>query len=183
MSSFAGQFIFICWAIFIIVWMVASFRVKRTVEKKAGWWRIQFLLIAAIIFFFLRYHDLILWSYTLVTGMVADIITLVGLIIALWARITLGGNWSTATVLKENHELITNGPYSYVRHPIYSGLLLMVFGTAIFFGHVAVFVAFALSAVAAWFRALEEEKLLTKRFPEAYPKYKQDVKAFIPFVF
>lgn len=183
MSNLTGQFIFLCWAIFIIYWLVASFGAKRTVEKQAGRWRILVLLIAAAIAFFMINHDAILWSYTLTIGIIADIVTLMGLIIILWARTVLGGNWSTSTVLKENHELIQSGPYRYVRHPIYSGLLLMVLGAAIFYGRAIVFVALAISFIASLLRAREEEKLLTRHFPEEYPNYKARVKAFIPFLF
>jgi protein-S-isoprenylcysteine O-methyltransferase Ste14 len=182
MSSLTGQFIFLCWAIFIIYWIVASFGVKRTVEKQAGWWRILILLIAVAIAFFMINNDVILWSYTLTIGIFADIVTLIGLIIILWARTVLGGNWSSSTVLKENHELIQNGPYRYVRHPIYSGLLLMVLGVAIFYGRAIIFVALAISFITSCLRAREEEKLLTRHFPE-YSNYKARVKAFIPFVF
>jgi protein-S-isoprenylcysteine O-methyltransferase Ste14 len=183
MSSLTGQFILLCWAIFIIYWIVSAFGVKRTVEKQAGWWRILILLIAAAIAFFMINHDAILWSYTLTIGIFADIVTFIGLIIILWARTVLGSNWSTAAVLKENHELIQSGPYSYVRHPIYSGLLLMVLGMAIFYGRAIGFVAFAISFIISWLRAREDEKLLTRHFPEEYPNYKARVKAFIPFVF
>ncbi len=183
MTSLTGQVIFLCWAMFIIYWIVASFRVKRTVEKQAGWWRIQILLIASAIAFSLINLGPILWPYALTIGIFADIVTLIGLIIILWARIVLGGNWSTSTVLKENHELIQSGPYRYVRHPIYSGLMILVLGVAIFYGRAIGFVALAISFIAAWLRAREEEKLLTGHFPEEYPNYKARVKAFIPFVF
>jgi protein-S-isoprenylcysteine O-methyltransferase Ste14 len=183
MSNLAGQFILLCWAIFIIYWIVAAFGVKRTVEKQAGWWRIQILLIAVAIAFFMVNHDTILWSYTLTTGIIADIVTLIGLIIILWARIVLGGNWSTTAVLKENQELIQNGPYRYVRHPIYSGLMLMILGMAIYYGRTIGFVVFIISFIASCLRARQEEKLLTRHFPEEYPNYKARVKAFIPFLF
>lgn len=183
MRNLTGQFIILCWVIFIIYWIFASFGVKRTVEKQAGWWRIQILLIAVAIAFFMTKRDAILWSYTLTIGIIADIVTLIGLIIMLWARYVLGGNWSTTAVLKENHELIQSGPYHYVRHPIYSGLMLMVLGVAIFYGHAIGFIALAISFVASWLRARQEEKLLTRHFPEEYLKYKARVKAFIPFVF
>ena len=183
MSNLTGQFINLCWAIFIIYWIVASFRVKRTVEKQAGWWRTLILLIAAAIGFNLIRRGAILWSYTPTIGIIADIVTLIGLIIMLWARTVLGGNWSTAAALKENHELIQSGPYRYVRHPIYSGLLLMVLGVAIYYGRAAGFIAFVIFFIASWLRARQEEKLLTKHFPEEYPSYKARVKAFIPFVF
>ncbi len=183
MINLTGQFIILCWAIFIIYWIIAAFRVKRTVEKRMGWWRILILLILAAYALNPIKQGGILWSYTLTVGIIADIVTLTGLIITLWARTVLGGNWSTDTALKENHELIQSGPYRYVRHPIYSGLLLMVLGVAIFYGRVIGFVAFIIFFITFWLRARQEEKLLTKQFPEAYPNYKARVKAFIPFIY
>ncbi len=103
MTTLTGQFIFLCWAVFIIYWIVASIGVKRTVEKQAGWWRILILLIAAAIAFFMINHDASLWSYTLTIGIIADIVTLIGLIIILWARTVLGGapalSWRRTTSL------------------------------------------------------------------------------------
>ena len=86
-------------------------------------------------------------------------------------------------VLKENHELIERGPYAYVRHPIYSGALLLVLGSAVLFGRLVNFEILGLLLIAFVFKSQQEEALLTKRFPEAYPEYKTRVKAFIPSVF
>ncbi len=89
MSNLTGQFITLCWAIFIIYWIIAAFGVKRTVEKRTGWWRVLILLIALAIVSNLINRGVILWSYTLMVGIIADIVTLIGLIITLWARTVL----------------------------------------------------------------------------------------------
>ncbi|HTO72805.1 MAG TPA: isoprenylcysteine carboxylmethyltransferase family protein, partial [Gemmatimonadales bacterium] len=57
--------------------------------------------------------------------------TAAGLGFAVWARITLGTMWSGRVTLKEDHALIRRGPYALVRHPIYTGLLLALLGTAL----------------------------------------------------
>ena len=190
MNSLTEQFIILCWAIFLIYWIISSFSVKRTVERQGwGWQRV--LILAAVIAAFILFSRgaslsldmaMILWPQTLTVGIVADIITFIGLIIMLWARTALGRNWSANVVFKEKHELIVRGPYRYVRHPIYSGLLLMVLGAAIIQGRVAGFVVFIACFIGFLFKALQEERLLTKHFPEAYPDYKARVKALIPFV-
>jgi len=115
-------------------------------------------------------------------GVVADLIAVAGLIVMLWARKTLGANWSSEVVLKQNHELIERGPYAYVRHPIYTGVILMALGTMILFARLSGFVAWVIFVFGFWLKAREEERLLAKHFPEAYPTYKARVKAVIPFV-
>ncbi len=120
--------------------------------------------------------------HTLGTVIVADAIVLAGLVIAIWARIVLGANWSARVTLKENHELIQRGPYRLVRHPIYSGLLLMILGTAILVGHVGGFVAVVICFCGFWIKLRQEEALLTKHLP-GYSDYMAHTKALIPLLF
>jgi protein-S-isoprenylcysteine O-methyltransferase Ste14 len=127
---------------------------------------------------------LALWSATPVVGIVADIVTLCGLGVALWARFTLGGLWRSGVVLKESHEIIERGPYGYVRHPIYSGVLLMMLGTMVFLGRLLNVVWFAIAFGGIWVKASREERLLTEHLPVAYRRYKQRVKwMLVPFAF
>lgn len=189
MDKLSGQFIILCWAIFLIYWAIGAFTVKRTIERENPWPRFLMFVVIIATFVLLRrgwllstFLGKVLWPKTVIVRTVADIVTLLGLIIALWARAVLGGNWSATPTFKEDHELIEYGPYRYVRHPIYSGVLLMVLGTAIMSGQVGGFVLLAVFFIGFWFRSRQEERLLTRHFPEAYPKYKSRVKAFVPFV-
>jgi protein-S-isoprenylcysteine O-methyltransferase Ste14 len=109
-------------------------------------------------------------------------ICVLGLLVTLWARWTLGGNWSSAVTFKQGHELIRTGPYRLVRHPIYTGLLVMALGTALDFGQLRCWLAVPVMAVAFWIKLKQEEKLLLRHFPEEYPIYKRQVKALVPFV-
>ena len=188
MIEFSRLFVATCFLVFIVVWTVTAFSTKRTVERGRGTWA-RVVVFAVVLLFALRLHDgapfggEILWYPTPFLAVIADFITLAGLVTMLWARFTLGRNWSAVVVLKENHELIERGPYAYVRHPIYSGALLMLLGAAILSGRASVFGTLVIIAVTFAFKARQEEELLTKHFPEAYPDYKARVQAFIPSVF
>jgi protein-S-isoprenylcysteine O-methyltransferase Ste14 len=188
MQDVTAQFINLCFAIFILYWIVSAFWTKPTLKgQRGGQWRLIGLIIALVLLFVFRRPlgirgGPVLWRHTPFVGIIADIIALCGLIIVLWARTTLGGNWSANVVIKEDHELIQRGPYAYVRHPIYSGLLLMTLALVINNGRLAWFIVFALICLGVYFKARREEELLTKHFPESYPKYMTKVKALIPFV-
>ena len=112
----------------------------------------------------------------------ATVLALLGLAVALWARVNLARNWSREPEFKQGHELITTGPYRYVRHPIYSGMMLMVLGTALFTARVVLLGVWAALFFIFWHRSRLEEALLTEHFPEQYPAYKQRTKALIPFL-
>ena len=109
------------------------------------------------------------------------ILCLAGFALAVWARLHLGRNWGMPMTFKEGHDLVTGGPYGYIRHPIYTGMLLAIFGSALVTGPVllAVFVGMAIYCV---YSARTEEGLMMQAFPEQYTQYKRRTKAFIPFV-
>jgi protein-S-isoprenylcysteine O-methyltransferase Ste14 len=107
---------------------------------------------------------------------------LTGLGLAVWARFYLGRNWGTPMSEKVDAELVTTGPYRYIRNPIYSGLILAAIGTA-----VAVNWYWLLAAVfmGAYFTysAIVEERIMERLFPNDYPAYKRSTKMLIPLVF
>jgi protein-S-isoprenylcysteine O-methyltransferase Ste14 len=187
-SSFAGRFVALCWLAFFFVWIVAAFWTKRTAER-SGWRSIWWVWFAIAVFVFLRRRAVpfaggrALWHDMRSLSIAAAAITVVGLCIAVWARMMLGGNWSSSVVLKEEHELIDHGPYRFVRHPIYTGVLLMVLGTVILSGTLAGLTVLGVSIAGFSIKARREERLLTKHFPAAYPRYRAQVKAMlVPFV-
>lgn len=114
-------------------------------------------------------------------GILGDFLVLVGLFIAIWARVTLGGNWSARVSLKENHELVQRGPYRLVRHPIYSGLLLMIFGTATLVGKAGALIVLAMCFGGFWLKLRQEETLLSQHLP-GYSDYMRRTKALLPFL-
>ena len=110
------------------------------------------------------------------------VIFLLGLALAVWARVYLGRNWGMPMSEKADPELVTTGPYSTVRHPIYSGIILAMIGTTV---AVSLYWLVAVVLVGAYFiySAVMEERYMAGRFPDAYPKYKQSTKMLIPFIF
>jgi len=109
-------------------------------------------------------------------------LTAVGLAFSVWARICIGKNWSARIELKQGHQLIRNGPYAIVRHPIYLGFMLATLGTAIAFAEWSGLLAFALIVLAWGYKARLEESAMIEQFGSEYEEYRRKVKGFIPFV-
>jgi len=108
-------------------------------------------------------------------------IFLLGLALAIWARAYLGRNWGMPMSEKADPELVTTGPYSTIRHPIYSGIILAMIGTAV---AVSLYWLIAAAVLGGYFlySAAMEERYMAGRFPEAYPRYKQATKMLVPFI-
>jgi protein-S-isoprenylcysteine O-methyltransferase Ste14 len=106
---------------------------------------------------------------------------LLGLGLAVWARVYLGRNWGMPMTQKQDPELVTTGPYRYIRHPIYSGMLLMTLGSALDVNAYWL-LGFVVAAVFFIYSALAEERNMTKQFPKTYPTYKSQTKMLVPFI-
>lgn len=109
-------------------------------------------------------------------------ITIAGCLFAIWARITLGSNWSGRATVKAGHELIMSGPYAIARHPIYTGILSGAIGTGLAVAEWRCLLGFALIALTFAAKIGQEEKLMLQTFPKTYPRYRERVKALIPGV-
>jgi len=118
-------------------------------------------------------------DWALVLGV---LVCVFGLFVTIWARRMLVGNWSSDVTFKQGHELVRSGPYRFVRHPIYTGLLVMGLGSAIVIGRLHCFLAIAVVGIGCWIKLKQEERLLLRHFPDAYPAYQNQVKALVPFV-
>jgi protein-S-isoprenylcysteine O-methyltransferase Ste14 len=105
-----------------------------------------------------------------------------GLAFGIWSRRTLGDDWSRDVELKRGHRLVVRGPYSLVRHPIYTAQLLMALGSAISFGTWPGYAAVASFYVGFRVKLAQEEELLLRSFPDEYPEYRAKVKALVPWV-
>lgn len=105
-----------------------------------------------------------------------------GLLFTVWARIHLGRNWSGIVTIKENHELVVSGPYAFVRHPIYSGLLLAFVGSALSLGEWRGVLAVLIVVLALWRKLRHEEGWMREQFGEQYVAYSRCVTALIPFL-
>ena len=179
-----------CWILFAVIWLLAAFATKQTVYQESRLQRLRYMIPILVGGFLLAKgrrlsdplnHRVIPHVEGLAwTGVV---LCIAGLIFCIWARFTLGRNWSGVVTLKGGHELITSGPYALVRHPIYTGLLTMFVATVIVLGHVAGIIAMPFVFVSFWIKLRYEEKLMLKQFPERYAAYQKRVKRIIPFIF
>jgi protein-S-isoprenylcysteine O-methyltransferase Ste14 len=109
-------------------------------------------------------------------------VTIGGCAFAVWARSRLGSNWSSMVTVKQNHELILHGPYALVRHPIYSGFLLALVGTAIVVGEIRAFIGLGVAFIAFFLKSAAEERFMREEFSDEYARYSQRVRRLIPFI-
>ena len=188
MRHAAAELILALWLIWATYWVIAAFSAKpaRRRESRAARW--AFLAQAVLVAVLLAPHRWPGWlgeevisrgwlHYWLgVTAMVA------GLVLCIWARRTLGGNWSGIVAVKVGHDLVQEGPYRSVRHPIYTGLLLMMLGTAFAGGRVHALLALPIAAAAFWIRSRVEERWMSEEFGERYALYKKRSWALLPFI-
>ncbi len=100
-------------------------------------------------------------------------ITWIGVIIAVWARYSIGVYWSARVTLKEGHQLVRSGPYAFVRHPIYTGMFLATLGTALEVGEWRALLGVVLLLAAHSRKARREESLLTREFGQEYADYRR----------
>lgn len=198
----SGLGIAAAWVIWVVVWIAASLRTKPVVHRESAGSRLSYTLpiVASVILLLLgkRTHlgaalaaagPSVDWLYVRFVRLYPGVVWIgaplvfAGLIVAFWARFHLAGNWSGSVTLKQDHELVRTGPYRFVRHPIYTGLLMAVAGTACAIGQMRGVLAFALTFYALWYKSRIEERLMVETFGAAYQRYRADVKGLIPFVF
>ena len=113
-------------------------------------------------------------------AMLGAVLTVSGVAFAIWARRHIGKNWSAQVTIRKEHELIRTGPYAHIRHPIYTGLLLAVAGTAIAIGEYRAIVAFAVIALGFVVKARREELFLSTQFGPAFDGYRRQTGFFLP---
>lgn len=187
-----GSFITFFWLIFFVTWIISAFGVKRDVTRHSSWWRFFIIRVCFIIFvawllnqsvfynFWVNFNGVPLFANTTIR-LIGTILCGAGIAFAIWARFHLGRNWSGSPQMKENHELVTSGPYRFVRHPIYTGMLAAIIGSVLASGP-AWSVALVFVVVMIAVRIPKEEKFMMQLFPDQYPAYRARTKALIPFI-
>jgi protein-S-isoprenylcysteine O-methyltransferase Ste14 len=176
-----------CWSVFLAVWFIAAFNAKPTRERWSTAAGFGYFATGALIWWLFTRSDL--WGEILLVGhgpaasLAGVATTVAGLFVTIWARVTLGRNWSGSITFKQDHELVERGPYRFVRHPIYTGLLLMALGTAVVRGNPDSFLGVVVFLVAHIWKLRREEELLQRHFPDSYPAYRDRTRALIPFLY
>jgi len=185
----ASSIVSVLWMIFAAVWLIAWLRTKRTLEQAPLSSRLLYA-VPVLIGSYLLFSKNVAFGWPLVRlypgnpviDAIAVFLTALGIGFAIWARFYLGTNWSSAVSVKVGHELIRTGPYTWVRHPIYSGLLLALMGTALEQDRVIALIAVALFWLGFWIKSRMEEEFMRKTFGEQYIEYSRSTGALIPRV-
>jgi protein-S-isoprenylcysteine O-methyltransferase Ste14 len=178
------------WMALCAVWLLLSFSTKRTVQKQTAKSRIRYVVLLILGCFLIFYtgpangwFDARLFPMTFATALAGFIMVCLGITFSIWARLILGSNWSGVVTIKQDHTLIRRGPYSIVRHPIYTGILFGMLGSAMQYGLLRSFLGVALLGFGFWIKSLTEETFMVQQFGQEYLRYRKQVGALVPFIF
>ena len=175
------------WMLVGLVWLVLAMRKKEIQERAGVGLRLAYGLPVLAGFYLLfsnrapipRLETRLISPNSLIDAL-GIALTAVGVAVAIWARLYIGDNWSSAAAVKVNHELIRTGPYAWVRHPIYSGLLLAAIGTSLVRDEVRGVLALPILWSGFWIKSRIEEQFMLKTFGPAYAEYSRSTGALIP---
>jgi len=189
MALFYNRFFPAVWILFLLYWQVKASDTKATTRLESPVSRVVravVFLIAIVLLSAPRLPWALLYRPILKQGLptfvTGALVTLAGVFFAVWAREHLGKNWSRSVTVKQDHELITSGPYALVRHPIYTGILTGFLGSTIAEGQVRSLIAFVLVSAVLWFKLRLEERWMRDTFGDSYAVYAQRVAALVPYV-
>lgn len=173
--------------LFGLYWLVSALKLKKTKQRETWSQRLRYVLpLVAASYFLVRPEARYEWlgarfvPASAAVEWIGVVLTAAGVAVALWARWHLGANWSGVVTLKEGHELIRTGPYRTMRHPIYTGILLGLLGTAVAMGEVRGLLAVAITWLSFYWKARREESLLTQEFGEKFAAHAKRTGMFLP---
>jgi protein-S-isoprenylcysteine O-methyltransferase Ste14 len=166
--------------VFWIYWLVSAASSK---ESAGGGWRTRLTGVSAVGVFVIAgvLRDSSLAVHSLILAAIGTLVFACGIALAVWARLHLGRNWGMPMTQRAEPELVTSGPYRFVRHPIYTGLLTAILGTAPVNNLLGLIVVAVLVAY-FYYCGTVEERNLAATFPKAYPEYASRTKMLIPFL-
>jgi hypothetical protein len=190
------------WLLWLLIWLFTALQTKPVAQRLSLGQRVTYrapILLSMVLLALGRRTHLgamlsgggpaVAWLYgrfiRLYPGVVllGAPLVLIGLGVAVWARVYLGANWSGAVTFKQDHELVRSGPYRLARHPIYTGVLLALAGSACAIGQWRAILGVALALIGLWYKSQLEERLMLEHFGAAYREYQRRVKALIPYLF
>jgi protein-S-isoprenylcysteine O-methyltransferase Ste14 len=173
------------WIIFTayLAFSAGRVRIKKAIAIRAYLLESCGILPAALLVFWPKTHFSILASrfendFTIEA--VGFVIAIAGLAFAAWSRNVLGRNWSARALIRTNHELVTFGPYAYLRHPLYTGLLVALAGSALVSGEYGALLGWILLVGIFAIKARREEHLLESEFGALYSTYRKATGFLLP---
>lgn len=177
----------ICWVAFCLGWAIGwvnNLLKAPTTQKRSSFlpaWAICFVVVLILLMQFIPSH---FWTLlTFVTPwlqIVGAVCLIISTAFTLWARWSLGTMWSTSPEIKVGHQLRTDGPYRITRHPIYTGVLGMLFGTMLISEGGVWILYFTIAVIILAIKLVSEERLLKETFGEQYIEYQHQVPQLIP---
>ncbi len=182
-----GFLISASWLLLAAYWLFAALGAKRPAKKENPVERLLHIAFLAVGFFLIyggafrfgvlsrRFLPDELW-----VAWAGAVLTFLGVLFAIWARFTIGKEWSAEVQIKEGHQLIRSGPYAHIRHPIYTGLLLALCGTAVAIGEYRAIVGVALFLFGFIRKAKKEERFLAGEFGPAFDEHRRHTGFFLP---
>ena len=175
------------WLIFVAYWAVMGVGAKRTIGAHSSRKQVGLLVAVIVLVVFALHFPMFRHSAPntvsgdTLTAAIGVLPCALGIGLAIWARAHLGRNWGMPMARKESPELVTSGPYASVRHPIYTGMLIAMLGSAI--GESPFWsLPLALFGLYFLYSARKEEQLMIEQFPEQYPAYMARTKMLVPFL-
>jgi protein-S-isoprenylcysteine O-methyltransferase Ste14 len=170
----------ILWLLIFVYWIIKS-KKQGVLNEIAG---LMKLLFSGLILYIPAFVPLQILTYKtiLLVQIIGLLIIFLGCIICISAREYLSSNWSGKVIIQEKHNLTKNGPYKIIRHPIYTGVLIMMIGTSIIIGSIINFVWTLFCFLGLYRKSKQEEELLLKEFSETYEQYQKETKMIIPYL-
>jgi len=180
----------VVWIAFLVYWQIKAINTKTTQRLEPLASRMLRVIVFGIVIALfsttripLPWLYIQLWPQGLWPFWIGAAVTVGGILFAVWAREHLGRNWSRSVTIKQDHELIKTGPYSVVRHPIYTGILAGFLGMAIAVSQVRGFIGFVLIFLVLWAKFRMEEQWMRSQFGETYAEYAHQTAALVPYIF
>jgi protein-S-isoprenylcysteine O-methyltransferase Ste14 len=177
------------WTAWVVVWMIWALQSKQTQHRESFASRMSYTVVLWLAIYFIFFGNGLghWWHSDILTnrpwiGWAGVAIAVLGFAITFWARAILGGNWSSNVTIKVEHELIRSGPYRWVRHPIYTGLLVAMVGTAIARDQWRGVPAVVFFWLAFTIKRLKEERFMRQTFGAHYTEYSESTGAIFPLL-
>ena len=175
------------WVLFGVYWVVSALNSKKTKRRETWPQRLAYILPLVVASALLSQPQLYrpwlgirLLPFTPAVEWTGVALVAAGIALCFWARWHLGANWSGTVTLKVGHELIRSGPYRSIRHPIYTGILLALLGTAVEIGQLRAFIAMLFALGSFYFKARREESFLSQEFGEGFAAHARRTGMFLP---
>jgi protein-S-isoprenylcysteine O-methyltransferase Ste14 len=178
----------ICWSIIIIIFLISGVFniikgpkvVKHNYKNNILWLIVPLIFVAVIEFFNHENINFIISYHKIWLPLIGTIILIIGTLFTIWSRFTLGRIWTISATIKTGHRLVTSGPYSVSRNPIYTGLLTMFLGSVFMYGFRSLLYYFIVAVITFEIKILAEEKILIEEFGEEFLVYKKTIPRLLP---